>query len=203
MIKKSIFFLVCFAYSAISFAQEQSFESWLETAVSKDLNDSYTVDIVAEARFKQTGALLKSLSGELGVSYKLSKPTTLGIGYKLTQKNREQGFFPSHTISLNFAYKEKIGSFRIAYRNKLELNKDTYYNEPADLFPSYEDRNRLKVTYGKKREFIRPSLSIETFHPLQNGAYYITETRYGAGLSFNLKHKFECGLDIVLRKTYN
>lgn len=195
--------IICL-YGCLGFSQNQTFETWVELAVSKEISHNLSLGVVEETRFQQNGYLLKLFSGEFGLDYKIAKPLSVGITYKCSQKNKEQGFFATNTYSVNASYKEKFGPFKLAYRNKFESSKETFINEYSDLFYSYTDRNKLKLTYSKKSANIEPSVSIETFHPINNlTSYGVSEIRYGGGVWFDLPKKFELELGVIYKKLYH
>jgi len=194
--------IICF-YGSISFSQNQTFETWVELAVSKEISHNLSLGVVEETRFQQNGDFLKLFSGEFGLDYKIVKPLSVGITYKCSQKNKEQGFFATNTYSINASYKEKLGPIKLAYRNKFETSKETYINEYQDLLYTSDDRNKLKLTYSKKGANIEPSFSVETFHPINNGTLYkVSEIRYGGGIWFDLPKKFELELGVIYKKLY-
>lgn len=202
--KQFIFLFIFCVYSVVTYSQKQSFESWVELSVNKEITHDISLGIVEETRFQQNGYFLKLFSGEIGLDYKIAKPLSVGITYKCSQKNKEQGFFAANTYSVNVSYKEKFGPIKLAYRNKFESSKETFINEYSDLFYSYNDRNKLKLTYSKKGADIEPSFSIETFHPINNTASYgVSEIRYGGGVWFDLPKKFELELGVTYKKLYH
>lgn len=202
--KQFIFLSFLCVYSVLTYSQKQSFESWVELSVSKEITHDISLGIVEETRFQQNGYFLKLFSGEIGLDYKIIKPVSIGLTYKCSQKNKEQGLFATNTYSINVSYKEKFGPFKLAYRNKFESSKETYINEYLDLFYSYNDRNKLKVTYSKKGANIEPSFSVETFHPINiSTAYSVSEVRYGGGVWFDLPKKFELELGVIYKKLYH
>lgn len=201
--RKGIVVLGFIFFTFVAFAQKHSSEAWLEGVIEKGIGESLAIEFVTEARFKQTGPSLKSISEELGLSYSIIKPVSVGLTYKITQKNRPQGFFPSHTLSTTLGLKQKYGAFKVSYRNKFECSREMYISKELDLRPTYEDRNCIKIQYGRKKAKILPAFSIETFHPIAyNKTYSISEVRYGGGFNFDLKRKFELSLGYTYKVVY-
>lgn len=197
-----VFLLFVFVWN-ISYTQTITNELWTELGVVTDIANNVSADVVIEARFQEIGPSLKFISGEFGFSYKVSKPISIGISYKCTEKNRPQGFFSSHTGAVALSYKQKFGNVRVAYRNKFETSRDMYTNEITDLYPTFEDRNRLKVSYSRKKALISPSVSVETFHGLNNpDMFTLSEIRYTCGVDFNLKKKIEAGIAYSYKQTF-
>lgn len=197
-----LFFLIVCGYSTL-YSQTHTNELWTELGVSSEIVYNLQAEAIIETRFQEVGSYIKSISGEVGVSYKLIKPISVGITYKCTEKNRPQGFFAAHTGAFTFSYRQKYGNVRVAYRNKFEINRDTYINEYTDLYPQFEDRNRFKLSYARKKAFISPSLSIETFHTGYNQSQFLlSEIRYSCGVDFNLKNKFEASTAYTYKQSF-
>ena len=134
-----------------SFAQIHSSETWTEVGISTEIIDDFSFSLVAETRFYNEAFRLKTVSGDVGIDYKISKHMRVGASYKIAQKNLPQGYFPTHTSSVNFQYKEKFKKIGFSYRNKLGMSKSMFVNEASDLDFSYENRNRIKLSYNKKK----------------------------------------------------
>ncbi len=202
-LKYIFIFLLCISVANALFSQSHTNELWTELGASVDVYQDVSVDAVVEARFQEIGSYLKSVSGEVGFSYKVSKPFSIGVSYKCTEKYKPQGFFAAHTGAFSVSYREKFGDVRVAYRNKFEASRDMYVNESSDLLPSFEDRNRLKISYARKKAFLSPSISIETFHAVASSqSFTLIEMRYGAGLDFNLKNKYEAGIAYTFKQSF-
>jgi len=184
-----------------SFAQIHTSETWTEVGVSSDIFDDLSFSFVAESRFYNETFQLKTVSGDIGFDYKLSKNMRVGISHKIAQKNQPEGYFPTHTSSVNFQYKDKIKKFRFSYRNKFGMSKSMFVNETSDLYYSYENRNRIKISYNKKKLKLMPTVSVESFHPIQAyKPYRISEIRYAAGVTFDLKKKFELEIGYLYKQ---
>ena len=106
--KKHILGLAVAILPIFSFAQIHSYETWTEASVSTEIINDVDFSFVTEARMFNEYFQLKSISGDIGIDYKISKNLKCGVGHKLTQKNLEQGFFPTNTSSVNLQYKYKI-----------------------------------------------------------------------------------------------
>ena len=71
----------------------------------------------------------------------------------------------------------------------IEINakcRGIHINDESDLLFKFENRNRLKVSYKRKKFWWEPSLTVETFHPLVNASYGLSEIRYSVGVSVEL-----------------
>ncbi|MDR0941571.1 MAG: DUF2490 domain-containing protein [Bacteroidales bacterium] len=192
-----VFFLLTTAY----FAQAQ--ELWTSFETETLLTRKISVDATAEARWQQFDKPLKTIFGELGVSYKIIKPLSIGVSYRFAQRNREQGFFTVHSFATRLAYRYRIGNFRIQYRNKFETDKDTYIKDEEDLRWHFTDRNRIKISYYKKATLLSPSVFIESFNEISaQEAFSLSELRYGVGLDFMLYRGYSIGIGGVVKQEF-
>lgn len=202
--KRFLFFGLSLLFVSHAFSQTHVGEAWIEGSVLAEISSKIDLDIVAEAKFQQNGMPLKSVAGEIGINYKIIKPLSIGVSYKCSEKNKFQGFFPTHTTSLIIGYKQKFGDFKFSYRNKFELSREMYINERVDLSPVYEDRNRIKIQYEIKKIKTLPYISVESFHPISySSGYSVSEVRYSVGLDFDLKKKFEFGVGYLYKIAYS
>ena len=66
------------------------------------------------------------------------------------------------------------------------MSRNSYVNDATDLLFEFENRNRIKVSYKRKKFWWEPNFTIETFHPLVNYSYGLSEIRYSVGVSVEL-----------------
>ncbi len=186
----------------LCFSQNHDFELGTEISASTEVFKDFEASITANAKFQDKIPVVKSFSEELGISYKLCKGLKAGLAYEISQDNEQQGFFLNHGGSAYLRYKYDITKrWSISYRNKFELAKKGYINESSDLFPSYEDRNKIEISWSRKKYKFSPSFSVESFHPIERGSNYcISELRYSAGVNFDLKKKFELDVEYSFKQ---
>lgn len=177
-------------------------ELYTSCNVSKEFTEKVKLFTEIETRFQYYGPLVKNVIGEIGGSYSFTKKIDFSTSYKFSQRQRENGFFPSHTIAGAFTYKTKIDKFRFSYRNKLEYSKNTYITSEEDLFPEIEDRNRIKLQYSRKK-YLSPTVFLESFHSISSiSPYAFTELRVGGSFEFDLKKGFTIGLGVFNKVSY-
>lgn len=182
---------LCLISTLVTHAQTHNHEVWTDASVSYKLLYNLSVEGSVEARFNELSSL-KAINGEFGLTYNITKPISVSLSYKGAEKLRNQGFFITHSGIFSAAYKTKINNLRIGYRNKTVVSRNMYINELSDLYPTYENRNRIKLSYSQKKAFITPVASVESIHTLhQPRLYAIEEMRYAGGLEFRLAKKLE------------
>ncbi|MCQ2960149.1 MAG: DUF2490 domain-containing protein [Bacteroidales bacterium] len=188
----------CFIGTFVS-SQTHSFQVWTGIGTSVDISKKLSIDFEAETRFQQIGALIKQASAEIDATYNITKPLFISAGYKFADKYKKNGYFPVHTISAAIGYKKKFGDFRIGFQTKLNLEKNTYIKNNSDLIPTFLDKNKLKVTYSGIKK-IKPSVFVETYHPLEAGSKFHIETvKYGANVSYGFRKHLDLDLGYIFR----
>ncbi|MCL2328569.1 MAG: DUF2490 domain-containing protein [Bacteroidetes bacterium] len=179
-------------------------ELWTSLEAETSLTKKLSVDATAEFRWQQFGTPLKTGFGEVGASYRILKPLSIGASYRLSQRSRQTGFFTIHTFATTLGYRYKIGDFRIAYRNKFETDKDTYTTSVEDLRWHFTDRNRIRITYYKKGTLLAPSVFIESFNEISaRERYSLSELRYGANLNFMLYRGYSVGVGGFVKQSFS
>ena len=179
-------------------------ELWTSVDAATSLTKKLSIDATAEFRWQQFGTPLKTGFGEVGMSYKIIKPLSVGLSYRLSQRSRQTGFFTIHTCAATLGYRYKIGDFRIAYRNKFTTGKDTYTTSVEDLRWHCTDRNRIKISYYKKGTLLAPSVFIESFNEISaQERYSLSELRYGAGLDFILYRGYSVGVGGFVKQSFS
>ena len=197
--KKGFLILLCVFGTLLASAQTYSFQVWTGLEASIDLSKRLSLDVGVESRFQQHSALLKQASAEVGARYSVTKPLFVGASYEFADKYRIQGYFPVHTFAALVGYKKKFGNFRVAIQTKMNVSKNTYIKNEKSLLPSFVDKNKLKVAYVANKR-VRPSLFVETYHPLGAGTNYsIATVKYGANCSFGFRKQIGLDLGYMLR----
>ncbi len=192
--KRCAFIIFSLLVAFLASAQSHSFEVWTGVGASVDLSKRFSIDFEGETRFQQNSALLKQGLAEVGARYNITKPLFVGLSYKFTEKYRKNGYFPMHTVAAVVGYKKKIDDFRFSIQTKLNVTKNTYVKNSEGLQPEVVDKNKIKVAYSL-RKHIRPSLFVETYHPIEAGSMYrISTVKYGANCGFEFRKKL--GLDV-------
>ncbi len=185
--------------SATIFAQTHSFQLWAGAETSYDLTNVLTLEFGIESRFQQTGAPLKQISAELGLSYNFTKSFFVGASCEYADKYKKNGYFPVYTFAGTAGYKKKFGNFKIGIQTKLNFEKNTYLKSPEDEQLGLVDKNKIKVSY-KLSKRLKPSLFVETYHPLEVGsAYRIATVKYGANCAIGFRKNLDLDFGYMFR----
>ena len=86
-----------------------------------------------------------------------------------------------------------MGDFRLGIQTKLTVEKNSYIKNPEDIYPEWKQKNKIKLGYAKYKR-IKPSIAVETYHPLEAGANYrISTVKYSANCTLG----FRKGIDFT------
>lgn len=193
-----LLFLGCICCATIS-AQTHSFQLWTAVEASHELTNDFSIDFGLESRFQQTGAALKQVSAELGLSYNFMKSFFVGASCEYADKYKKNGYFPVYTVAGAVGYKKKFGNFKIGIQTKLNLEKNTYLKSPEDEQLGLVDKNKIKVSY-KLSKRLKPSFFVETYHPLEIGSAYRIETvKYGANCAVGFRKNLDLDFGYMFR----
>lgn len=196
--KISLFVCSCLC-SATIYAQTHSCQVWTGVEASCELSRELSIDFGVESRFQQNAALLKQASASIGISYNLHKSFFVGAGYEFADKYKKNGYFPVHTFSGVIGYKQKVGDFRFAIQTKLNTEKNTYTKNPEDERLDLVDKNKIKLSY-KLSKHIKPSVFVETYHPLELGNMYrISTVKYGVNCAIGLRKQLDLDFGYMFR----
>lgn len=202
--KKVAYILVLLFYFISAHAQTDDFGIWYELSFEKKLTDKLTVGLEESLRTFNNASEFKSFNNDLGFKYTLSDFFSVNLGYRYSINKYENGYFGKHRVYVTFNAEKEINDFKFSYKNKFQINKSSYINEMSDLYPSYNDRNYLKIAYNIRGVKTDPYISAETFHNIQTPSFYsITETRYVVGVTRDLKFKSKINLSFIYITEYD
>lgn len=197
--KKIVLFVCGCICSATIFAQTHSFQLWTGVETSYELTNALALEFGVESRFQQTGAALKQISAEFGLSYSLTKSFFVGASCEYADKYKKNGYFPVYTFAGTVGYKKKLGNFKIGIQTKLNLEKNTYLKSLEDEQLGLVDKNKIKVSY-KLSKRLKPSLFVETYHPLEMGnKYKIATVKYGANCAVGFRKQLDLDFGYMFR----
>ncbi|MBR7035439.1 MAG: DUF2490 domain-containing protein [Bacteroidales bacterium] len=184
--------LACLSGILVS-AQTKSFQVWTGIGVSYELSKKLSFDFETETRFQQASKTLKQAAVSVGARYAITKPIYVGVSYEFADKYKKNGYFPVNTFVANLGYKRKLGDFRLGIQTKLTVEKNSYIKNPEDIYPEWKQKNKIKLGYAKYKR-IKPSIAVETYHPLEAGANYrISTVKYSANCTLG----FRKGIDFT------
>lgn len=193
---KRILFYIFLLLTYYGFSQENDMATWVSAGISKEIADDFDISLEQGIRLSDNSSAINSINTDLGLSYSLAKHFDLKLGYRFSNKSKDNGYFAKHRWNIDGSFDTKISRFKFEYRNRFQIEKDTYINEQTDLYPTYENRNKLKIEYNIRGCVTDPYTSVETYHILNAATpYSITNYRYSLGVTTKLKYDIK--LDIA------
>lgn len=192
-------------------SQTKDFESWTDLAINKKLSDKLTVGIEESIRLHQNAGSINSFNSDLTLEYKINQSIELGGGYRISMKNQPNGYFAKHRGNIDVTYKNEINQFKISFRNRTQVEKDYYIENKKDIYPQFENRNRIKLFYNIRGLRTDPFLALELFHQISSHNFYkINAYRIYVGigrefpgdLKLNLAFIYERAKKKIIENTY-
>jgi hypothetical protein len=148
------------------FSQISDFESWTDIGLRKKINEKLSLDLEESIRMNYNPGTIKSFNTDIGAEYELNESIEIKATYRLSMRKRPNGYFSKHRGAFDVTAKNSFNQLKISLRNRTQIEKDSYINEQLDLYPKYENRNRLKLLYNIRGVKTDPFFAIEVFHSL-------------------------------------
>ncbi|MFO7869407.1 MAG: DUF2490 domain-containing protein [Bacteroidales bacterium] len=200
------FFVVLCYIPAVAFSQIHTSELDAEFGVDFELIKDVDFECAVGSRYNTNVLTLDSYFFEAGLDYELINDLDVSLTHKIRNNYTHQGYFLDQKTSLSLQYKYELDRLGFQIRNKFEMEKDMYTEDASDLFFSYEDRNRFKIYYERKKWEWEPSFSVETFHPAHYNTNYfsVSQIRYSCGVEIDLDvlKKFEVEIEYTFKQYF-
>lgn len=187
-------------------AQNHNYELWNEYEIEYKVSKKIGFSLTEELKFKYNSPyfFLNTSNSDLGFSYSFNKNNAISLTVRNSLKFYNNSYFNGLSNACSYQFKYKLNNIKVSYRNKLEFGKSVYFNEPSDTKLKIEDRNKLKLSYSAKDFKISPNISIESFSSINSfNRLLFFEIRYSAGMSIDLKRKFQADISYILKKEFN
>ncbi|MFW5851028.1 MAG: DUF2490 domain-containing protein [Bacteroidota bacterium] len=198
------FFVLLLCIPAVAFSQIHTSELDVELGVDFEIVKNVEFDCAIGSRHNTDGFMLNSYFFEVGLGFELINDLDVSLAHKFRNNYTHQGYFLDQKSSVKLQYKYELKRLGFQFRNKFEMEKDMYIDNVSDLFFSYEDRNRIKIYYERKKWEWEPSFSIETFHPINYNTNYfaVSQIRYSCGVKIDLDilKKFDFEIEYTLKQ---
>lgn len=167
------FALACLlSVSAISgsFAQRSYYddaEVRAHFSLETKLNRRWTLHLDQQYRFGENVSRLTRGSGDIGLTYKVSKHVKLLGDYTFIQAGKRNGSFATrHWFSGALMLRGDVDRWRFVYRNMVQLRNGDMNSEEQYLSKLY-DRNKLSIRYEATKRFTFYTAG-EIYIPLNN-----------------------------------
>lgn len=200
-----------FIWHLTCFSQTRDFESWIDFGIGKKLNDKLSLGFEESLRLNQNACHINSLNSDLVLEYKINQSFEVGGGYRISMKNQPNGYFAKHRGNIDVTYKNEINQFKISFRNRTQVEKDYYIENQKDIYPQFENRNRIKLFYNIRGLRTDPFLALELFHQISSHNFYKINAyriysgvgrRFPGDLKLNLAFIYERAKKKIIENTY-
>ncbi len=152
-------FAVLFFFAYPNYVQgqvEEDFGIWttfsLDTDLSKDLNISLDQEFRLEDNATQVGRAFT----DLGLDYEVERWLRFGTNYRfIIDRRASTGTFAHrHRLSFETVLRAQMQRWTLAYRARFQWEARTYnYEQEYGFGPSYDVRNRIKISYQYNRRY--------------------------------------------------
>ena len=186
---KILFFLIGLCCYFKTNAQVNDAGLWLNINVEKKITQKFSTQFTHCFRLNENFSELGTSFSEIGMSYKIIKPLTVGGFYRYSKKRRVDDFYSTgHRYSFNISYKLKIKQFKISFREQFQSGYKDLGAREMSYIPKKHLRSKISVAYDLEKKY-SPFVSYELFYEIGE---YIDNVRYKAGVDyeFNKFHTF-------------
>ena len=148
------FFIYTFLFHNLSITAQQlsDFETWNSLGIQKKLLDnSLTLSLSEEFRFKDNSSTMDQFFTEFGIKYKFFDHWSIGTGYRIIREN--EGKDPNSKQkrwNTDLGFKHDIERFSLGYRIRYQNKSYSGDSKYEGDIPVQKLRARLKVNYNIK-----------------------------------------------------
>lgn len=224
MRNKLLFFVCTFIPTILTAQESEPGGMWTAINIEKNITKQWSTGVELEYRTKGFSMERDRFAAQLGTDYELIKNLKIGASYswlnvdddyKFSDDSIRTDYFQNrHRFNLQATWKFKVGDFSFQFReraqgtfkddsDRLKSNGKVNANR---INPEYVWRNRLKVSYGKKKMPWSPYISIETYYLLNEPEsirfYNSAATNYTEKSSYFTKLRYTLGLEYKINKQH-
>jgi hypothetical protein len=195
------FFLLVFLAQSLFcglYSQEmkvvQDFRAIGEVEITKSVYKKWEINLGTKLIVEHNVSRFGELDLDAGVSYKLLKFVSLGIGYRWSEnRNKFNDFIIKNRLSGEIDFIAKIKRLKADYRICYQNIDDEYFQTNETAINKNILRNRLQFKYNIRKSPISPFLYVEHYGQLgEKGNYGIKlKSALGANYSINKKHELK------------
>lgn len=154
---------------------------WLNINVEKKITQQFSAQFTQGIRLNENFSELGTSFSEIGMSYKIIKPLTVGALYRYSKKRKVDDFYStSHRYGFNVNYKLKIKSFKINFREQFQSEYKDLGTREMSYIPKKHFRSKISISYDLEKKY-SPFVSYELFYKIGD---YIDNVRYKAGIDY-------------------
>ena len=224
--RNKILTVVGLLISTVILAQESETGGlWTAVNVEKNITKLWSAGVELEYRSKGFTLDRDRFAAQIGTDYEIINNLKLGVSYswmnvdddyKFSDDSVRTDYFQNrHRFNLQASWKFKVGDFNFQFRERGQatlkddsdrLKSNGKINENR-INPEYVWRNRLKVSYGKKKMPWSPYVSVETYYLLNEPEilrfYNSAATDYTEKSGYFTKLRYTLGIEYKINKQHS
>jgi hypothetical protein len=201
MLRKYFYAIILLANVSLTAAQTNDWGLWTGLEATKNLSEKWNLDVVAgQYVWKDNISDKDQIRTGACATRNLGDNFSLGAGYLLIFRYREDAFKYRHRYYLQPMYRYKFGRFTADWRVRTELTLLGRRDETIDMFDRQNTnwlvRNRFRLRYTTKDGQFRPYAHFELFHRLFRGwdnSYHENRVTIGTTYKINRNHSVDLG----------
>ena len=180
---KIVFSLICFFVYSQAKTQVNDAGLWLALDVEKKITQQFSAQFSHSLRYNENISELGTSFSEIGISYKIIKPLSIGAAYRFAQRKRVDDFYSNrHRYTFNITYKLKFRQFKLNFREQYQSNYKDIGTSAEGHIPTNHFRSKITVAYDLEKKYT-PYISTELFYKIGD---YIDNMRYKAGVEYEV-----------------
>jgi len=172
----TVFLLTLLKLSAQETKVVRDLQLWTGAAIEKTWNNTWTLSLAEEIRFKQDISEINNYFTETGLRYRINKNFSLEGGYRYTRDKNSDGSYDELTrYNLDLRFRGRLDFLTIYYRLRYQKEVEGFnlFDQTAD-YEKYV-RMRLRIRYNDFQKF-KPYVSAEIFQLFR--PYYYADLEY-------------------------
>ncbi len=159
-----------------------------EAKITKDFNS----ELDFQFRFDDNFSLLESMLGQFFVEYEADKNLDIGVGYRLSNKRKNDNYFFRNRLFADINYDLKLAKKLDAeFRLRTQHDFDRFNVINDDILPT--KRTVLRLRYGLQYKYKkwRPSVSNEWFFNSNSRLFYTYRINVGSSYKLSKRHNIK------------
>ncbi len=222
--KLSVVIIVMVATLLLNAQESEPGGIWTSVSLEKDITKKWSVG--SELEYRTTGLSWERnrYSAQVGTDYELFKNFKLGASYSWVNVDddykwsddsvRTDYYQNRHKVNVQGIWKYKSGNIAFQFRERAQasfkddsdrIKSNGKINENR-INPEYVWRNRIKISYDKKKMPWTPYLSFESYYLLNDPDpirfYNSAATAYNERSSYFSKIRYTLGLEYKINKQH-
>jgi hypothetical protein len=199
-----ILFVIVAFFPSVGFGQVNDAGLWSSVNLETKLAKKVGLEVATECRLNENFSELGTIYSEMLVSYKISKPFQVSVGYRYIAKRRyDDSYSIRHRLLINMSYRKKtdwvIATLRLRYQSQFtDVNKSDNWRVPEDYL-------RAKIAFKFETPYKwKPYFSSETFYHLNDpDGVLFRDYRLAAGIDYSINKKTGVNLGYLIDKEVN